>query len=437
MQPAGIYETTITFTVVVNPNSPKETIIFNSNDANATGTMGSMIAYRGEATTIKKNAYVLSGHYFNSWNTLADGTGVGYGDEDEIVVDAPVTLYAQWQENSGGGSGSGGSDSSGRTLRQAYREAYQYHNITIDEHSEAFAMQNITLEIDGQNVCERTTVIGSEAYVQDLRDDRVYWITKLKDGKCWMTQNLDYEIKTTETLEHTLSDIGWTENNPSKTWIPATTAATVTFSGTSVPTWVNSDYVPYSAGPGDVYIIPPLNSQNETLYAGTDTCIAETRFDNAAQCAHFHSGNYYNWTAAIAENTSNTEYLKTQYSSAPDSICPAGWRLPYGKQSSESTPEYTTMLAAQGVIFNVSHTTFYGGAAGFTKFRLGPLYYIRGGEVGWDTRKLSNRLSIGHYVTSTVHDSSQVNDLFFNTSTVEAINARNRYRGYSVRCVAR
>lgn len=39
VQPAGIYTNTLTFNVVANPNLPKDTIVFNANDVNATGTM--------------------------------------------------------------------------------------------------------------------------------------------------------------------------------------------------------------------------------------------------------------------------------------------------------------------------------------------------------------------------------------------------------------
>lgn len=34
--------------------------------------------------------------------------------------------------------------------------------------------------------------IGDEAQLTDSRDGKQYWVGKLTDGKCWMTQNLDY-----------------------------------------------------------------------------------------------------------------------------------------------------------------------------------------------------------------------------------------------------
>ena len=35
---------------------------------------------------------------------------------------------------------------------------------------------------------------GETARLKDTRDDKLYWVTKLKDGNCWMTQNLDFDI---------------------------------------------------------------------------------------------------------------------------------------------------------------------------------------------------------------------------------------------------
>ena len=49
-------------------------------------------------------------------------------------------------------------------------------------------MQDMTTDI-----CTNTEVIGEGSQTQliDIRDDKVYWATKLADGHCWMTENLD------------------------------------------------------------------------------------------------------------------------------------------------------------------------------------------------------------------------------------------------------
>lgn len=77
------------------------TIIFDKNDPNATGSMGSMSVPYGEAVNLNPITYTYTDHKLKEWNTKADGTGTGYSDEEEVVnldIDGEVTLYAQWRE---------------------------------------------------------------------------------------------------------------------------------------------------------------------------------------------------------------------------------------------------------------------------------------------------------------------------------------------------
>lgn len=42
------------------------------------------------------NEFTRDGYTFKEWNTKADGTGTGYAEMDEIIVDADLVLYAIW-----------------------------------------------------------------------------------------------------------------------------------------------------------------------------------------------------------------------------------------------------------------------------------------------------------------------------------------------------
>ena len=65
-----------------------------------------------------------------------------------------------------------------------------------------------------------TTTLSDVMYMQDLtpvicknskendtkqlideRDGKIYWVTKLKDDNCWMTQNLDYDDPNSVRIE--------------------------------------------------------------------------------------------------------------------------------------------------------------------------------------------------------------------------------------------
>ena len=128
---------------------------------------------------------------------------------------------------------------------------------------------------------------GDQIQLVDSRDSKVYWVGKLPDGNCWMTQNLDLDLSTSKTL--TPADT----NIPSN-WTPST-STTTTISGYNNPDTAKS------YNPGDVYY------ENTS---GTDS--------------HYYAGNYYQWSAATAGYTSTGE--------STQSICPKGWKLPNQSQ---------------------------------------------------------------------------------------------------------
>ena len=64
------------------------------------------------------------------------------------------------------------------------------------------------------SICESTTLVDEQNTLQlvDIRDNKLYWVTKLQDGHCWMTQNLDLDLNTTTILTPADSDVtaNWT-----------------------------------------------------------------------------------------------------------------------------------------------------------------------------------------------------------------------------------
>lgn len=45
---------------------------------------------------LSANKFTREGYSFAGWNTMPDGTGTAYTDQQKIKVDADMTLYAQW-----------------------------------------------------------------------------------------------------------------------------------------------------------------------------------------------------------------------------------------------------------------------------------------------------------------------------------------------------
>lgn len=119
----------------------------------------------------------------------------------------------------------------------------------------------------------------------DTRDNNTYHVAKLRDGNCWMTDNIR---------------IG--NNRKSMLLTP-----------------LNSDVT-------DEYTLPQ-GSQNGFYN------------DPAAQNVYIDAdGGYYTWNAATANTGAE---LSTNGAIAPDSICPKGWKLP-------TAAEMNTLLNTQG-----------------------------------------------------------------------------------------
>ena len=125
---------------------------------------------------------------------------------------------------------------------------------------------------------------GDQIQLVDSRDSKTYWVGKLPDGNCWMTQNLDLDLSTSKTLTPDNTNI------PSN-WTPRT-STTTTISGYDPDTGK-------SYNPGDKY------------YEGTGS-------------EHYHVGNYYQWSVATAGYTGTSQ--------STQSICPKGWTLPSQSQ---------------------------------------------------------------------------------------------------------
>lgn len=96
------YAESKTLTVSVNIEKHYQ-VAFDANGG--TGSMANQQFTSGVTQTLTANAYTYAGHYFDGWNTSADGNGTSYADEELISTDltnvggSVVTLYAQWTED--------------------------------------------------------------------------------------------------------------------------------------------------------------------------------------------------------------------------------------------------------------------------------------------------------------------------------------------------
>ena len=390
--PSGAYSNTLTIAVVAEPAFV--TIAFNGNGADG-GSMASLQMLPGAQQTLPSNTFTRSGYVFNGWNTSSNGSGTSYTDGASYTAPAgsagqTITLYAQWNAS------------------------------RLDDIS---YMQDMTSEI-----CSDAPINDTVRLI-DRRDGKYYWVAKLADGNCWMTQNLDLDLSTRQTLTPADSDV---INN----WTPNRSTVNSASVGDSFPPETEQyswDFGPYvlstpnaliscggspenfsecssSAGFIDVSYMEPM-----TQISDDGTIISNNTYDS-----HYHIGNHYMWNAA----TAGTGGELIGRVDAESSICPKGWHLPSSRYSG-SRGDFYNLLQQYGMLdYNDC-------------IALAPLYFVRSGDTSVDFHKIIGAGTSAYYWSSTAFDDYAAYYLLFTKDSVNSFaTSGDRYEGYSVRCLA-
>lgn len=280
-------------------------------------------------------------------------------------------------------------------------------------------MQEMTPEI-----CANSTE-GDTKRLVDARDGKMYWVAKLADGNCWMTQNLDLDLNG-RTLTPVDSDVSsnWTYNGGWYTSGNQGVEDNPTVQGWNLGeyVWKDPSNTDYCGGSSGVYDLANPSCQNYWQNTSGMTAMTESRADGVTvegntYDAHYLVGNYYSWEAATAGSGSSLSS-----GDAADSICPAGWCLP----------------AYSGIGSYISLTSAYGissDTAGGTAMVSSPLYFVRSGYVDAGSY-LGYAGDRGVYWSRRADSSRLAYYLLFYSYLVNPSFYTNRYRGNSVRCVA-
>ena len=333
-----------------------------------------------------------------------------------------------------------------------------------------------------QNVAEwnSTLNIGDETTAIDTRDGKTYNVAKLcfkySGDTClttqiWMTQNLDLVIGAygVGSLNSETSDInvdlgstmGYSISGSTITWTPNSTLdaapAIITNHSSGNPAnslsgWTNDDNVPYQAEGGEYYIFTSGNGNDDIIYSSLNDCIKAGH--TAELCSHYHIGNYYNFSAAVAGN--DTSSYTTDLTVMPNSICPKGWRLPNGLTETNGTTnisEFNQLALANGITGGT--TIAHSGESdrwistgwltnGFNNFRSVftnshgdrvPMYFVRSGNP--NSTVLYNLGRLGRLRSSTIRSSSSDYFLRFGSDSFTPAAQDDHLVGAAVRCVGR
>ena len=284
-----------------------------------------------------------------------------------------------------------------------------------------------------QTMQEMTSTICTDAsendtaQLTDARDGKKYWVTKLKDGDCWMTQNLDLDLSTSKALTPEDSDV-------SRSWTPTNNTLT---DGTQTTSdyeaewsWNLGDYVLTTPNAGTSCGLSGISDFGDCTSVGFQSVAEMTPMadGNATDIisgntynAHYHVGNHYTWNAATA-GTGGADVVGED---ATDSICPKGWQLPTSNNSNPSS------FQALANAYSISDNT-----AGSTALVSAPLYFVHSGVVVSGSLRVAG--SVGDYWSSTAYSgASYAYVLYFNSDYVAPSDFDLWYNGQPVRCLAR
>ena len=257
------------------------------------------------------------------------------------------------------------------------------------------------------NICDLVEAVDEQLQVIDVRDGKTYWIAKLQDGNCWMTQNLDHDIVTDNNFyTYDNTDIG----HGGTIDVTATYAATTATYETNSSAW-GSNFVE-SYDPGDLCWDETIFPSGSNIYNDTLKNCSNT---------HYHIGNYYNFPAATALDFSITPTNNEDFNR---SICPAGWMLPKSSVTTTGSGsiDYLSTEAdlIPGVVGNIHQAPFY--------LVYGGYYYT----------SISNDGYMGGYWSSTYGYNDVAYGLIMYGSNLSVTGSNeSMYTGYSIRCLAR
>ena len=402
--------------------------------AKTTGLVG---VNSGEIIESIKSATSYEDLVANSW-------GIYYGEGTSVPANA---TYLPVETSRGAQIEAGGRTTSALTKTYAlgfaaninnHMPADTYENqITLSVVSSPLEITGLTTLTEMQQmtsaVCEASE-IGDETQLKDIRDGKYYWVTKLADGKCWMTQNLALDLATSPNASggtvKTFTNAD-TDLNSKSSWTPTSgtyntvTSSTILADNTGQRSWNLGSY--YIKTPNGT---TSCGSQKNSLANCTSyfTALAVPTSANGDVNAHYLTSHYYQWDAATAGSGGTITEGQAQ-----DSICPKGWKLP--ESNSIATGSFGGLLSAYSLPTGNSGIT----SAHTEKLTSAPLYFVRGGVVYQSTNLFLFAGNEGNYWSSTPYSNGgNAYDLgFWSTDTIYPSVTNERSNGYSVRCIAR
>ena len=314
---------------------------------------------------------------------------------------------------------------------------------------------------------DKTTMInsmttGTQYTLKDKRDGKEYKIAKLADGKVWMTQNLDLDLDSSKTYTNLDTDLGWdisTNTYQTASWIPA--RSTYATSTNNIHAWCQGgtwntqngyceqNNTPESYDPGNLYWNTTTSDFSDwgayyrscDYSTSTPSCNESlnplSTYTSGTGTAQYHLGNFCNWPAAIASNDASIygTYNETTHEyenlETHQSICPAGWTLPYAfynDKTYQSEGDFANLWSEYGWAEN-------DGFSDISTVWSAPLYFTPTGGFGGYLMGVGYNGGFWSSVAISGRDAGDAN--FYVNGYAYPAGYSGRLYGGSVRCLLR
>ena len=362
-------------------------------------------------------------------------------------------------------------------------------------------MQDMT-----SNICQDTKAANGantvtpgnevEKRLIDVRDGKEYWVAKLADGNCWMTQNLAYDLVKGKVLTPSDTDVTsdwvvpvgtfYSVSNPipankdtegsynlgEYVFVTPRTAKLCKTQNANVSQYIpeNNAAFPYVSLSGDETLDVCENFQNVAdwrptfvaqpgAWRGEKVDVVAAKLDENGKSgeydAHYLAGNYYQFNA-LAAGTADSTVLSPEAAwndanklvDAKSSICPKGWVLPKaGTNLIDSYPaerdkSWYGLLKTYGYgVDEVEYTNHQEGKFAEVHNQdlvKTPFYFTRSGNLSLADGQLRN---VGVRVRYWSLTGTAVNTMAFSAAldgnTIGPSAQASRGSGFAIRCVAR
>ena len=343
--------------------------------------------------TVDTGTYATTTNWYGSWYADINNVHYDFIDEAEVI---------SFLENNI-------STLSGTTIDLmrglTFDEAYTRANKTQD--NGYYKQQELT-----KSMCN-TIAITQNQTLKDTRDNSTYMVGKLKDGNCWMLDNLALDPTDNTTAQNLNAGNTNATNEAIANYLNGgNTGSNAGWSSVAV---VNKTTGWDTTSPNNAYEYPYVNN------ASKDTLV--TSYGPASTNGQAKVGIYYNYCAATVgtycyASGSGVDTPNTDIDASQD-LCPANWRMPTGGSTGEylalynkynTTQDATNVASLQYNLSTPLSGYFYGSSA-----------Y---NQNGW-----------GYWWSSTYYDGNYMYWLGVDPTGVYPYDGYYRSLGISMRCL--